>query len=286
MGGFALPNFRPGSSSESSLPGFPTGVDNQGRSQPQGGFSFASGGALPHQNQIWAQPTIDPGLTNQILGYLSQQVGQGLPAFNQSLYMPSSGQATQPGQLTAPLNPILQQLESFMTGKSGPESLSGVLPMWQSEMEAMQGPIDINLANLREQFGARGALGSSEMGGAVMDYMAQTSADEMALLTSATQSSLPTMLSAGEGMQQIDQSTIDRARQQFTQDLPQYNPMWSEEMSMGQMYPGTYNKPPSFGQGLLKAVTGSAGDIFKTVGSAANAAFPNLPGWASILMGA
>jgi hypothetical protein len=289
MGSF-VPNFlsvpNGNSASSSSLPPPPNftspaaGAPTTGGQNAYGGFSFAAGGSLPGQSQIQASPTIDPALTNQLLGYLGGNIGQGLPAFNQQVNLPSGGQ-TQPGQLTAGLNPVLQQLQDFMTGKSGPGSLPGVMPMWQSEMAAMQQPIQQNMANLREQFGSMGALGSSEFAQAGQNYMAQTSADEMALLTSATMAALPSMTSTGMDIQGIDQSAISNAYNQFMTDLPQNNPLMGDMMTAGFTFPGTYNKPPT----ELQALAGQAGNMLPTLGSAANSAFPNMPGWMSILLG-
>jgi hypothetical protein len=299
MGGFT-PNLMGSSSSAgSSLPpppdfttpagtsGIATTTDSLGRNQPgasAGGFSYASGGDLPGSHQM-TSPTMDPTLTNSLLGYLTGQLGQGLPAFNQSVNLPSGG-STAPGQLTAGENPILQQLQSFMTGQSGPGSLPGVLPMFQSEMAAMQQPIQQSEADLREQFGSSGALGSTEFGTAMSNFASQTSANEMALLTSATMSALPTMLSAGMDVQGLDQQSIQNAYNQFMTDLPQNNPLMGDVMSMGQMTTSpSYSATPSFGSSLASALMGNAGDILSTAGSAANSAMPNLPGWASILLG-
>ena len=284
MGGFTIPNFAGNpAGSQSSLPqmpppptftspssGAPSGGSRYTQNPSYRDFTFAGGGALPGQNKIQTQPTIDPTLTNDLLNWLHSQLGQGLPQFNQSVNLPSGG-STAPGQLSAPMNPIMQQLQDFMTGKSGPGSLPGVLPMWQSEMAAMQAPIEQNMANIREQFGSMGALGSSEMGTSMQDYMSQTSADEMALLTSATMSSLPQMLSAGMDVQGIDQSAINRAYQQFMTDLPQNNPLLPDMMSSAFTYPGTYNKPPSFLQSLLPSAGGllSAGASGASAGLAA-----------------
>jgi hypothetical protein len=232
-------------------------------STPPGGGSYTgqqtatSFAAFPGQGDTRSIPTFDPTFTNQMLSLLSGQMGQGLPRFNQSTFLPTGGQ-TAYGQLTAPLNPVLQQLQDFMSGKTGPEGLPGVLPMWQSEMSAMQQPIEANLANLREEFGARGALGSSELAGADMDYLSQTSADEMALLTQATQASLPQMLQTGQGLQQIDQSAITNAYQQFMQTLPQYNPLLPDMMSLAESSPGAYNKQGGIGTAVLGALPGMA----------------------------
>lgn len=263
----------------------PTGNTNTPPPTGYGGFSFAAGGALPGTNRTMTTPTIDPALTNQMLQFLGSNIGQGLPAFNQSINLPSGG-STAPGALSAPLNPVMQQLQDFMTGKSGPGSLPGVLPMWQSEMAAMQGPIEQNLGNLKEQFASRGALGSTELGSASMDYLSQTSADQMSLLTSATMASLPNMLQTGMGIQGIDQAAISNAYQQFMTDLPQNNPLLPAEMSMAQMHAGqTYSKQPSLLDSLGSSLMpGLAGNLGSAAGAAA--ASSNAPGWLSILLGA
>jgi hypothetical protein len=60
-----------------------------------------------------------PGLSNDLAGYLTSQVGQGVSPYNLSTMLPTGGQ-TQPGQLTAGLNPLLQQLmQFFQTGQGG-----------------------------------------------------------------------------------------------------------------------------------------------------------------------
>jgi hypothetical protein len=278
MGGFQMPSFPSLGPSQSSMP---SPSDPFNKNSAYGGFSYASPGPLPGTNQNLITPTIDPALTNQMLGYTGSQIGQGLPAFNQQVNLPGGG-TTQPGQLSAPLNPILQSLQQFMSGQGGPGNLPGVLPMWQSEMTAMQQPIQENLANLKEQFGSMGALGSSELGSASMDYLSQTSADEMALLTSATQSSLPTMASAGMDIQGVNQAAIQSQYNQFQTDLPQNNPMLPYEQSMAQMMPGqSYQKQPSTMDNILSNLGGLVG----LGGAAANAAFPNMPGWLSILLG-
>jgi hypothetical protein len=294
MGGF-IPNFTSApnnaSSSSASLPPPPTftspaaGGPTTGGSNAYGGFSFAAGGSLPGQSTIQASPTIDPALTNQLLGYLGGNIGQGLPAFNQSVALPSGGQ-TQPGQLTAGLNPVLQSVEQFMTGAGGPGSLPGVMPMWQSEMAAMQQPIQQNLAQLREQFGSMGALGSSEFAQAGQNYMSQTSADEMALLTSATMAALPTMTTTGMDLQGIDQSAISNAYNQFMTDLPQNNPLMGDMMTAGFTFPGTYNKPPT----ELQALAGQAGNILSSAGPTAGAIGESvtggqLPSWLTLALG-
>lgn len=201
-------------------------------------------------------PTVDPMFTKAFDSWLRTQIGKGATPFNLSAVMPSTGKATDPGTLTAPLNPVLQSLEEFFTkGTGGP--LSEVLPMWQAEMKAMDIPIQKELANIKEQFGARGALGSSEMASAMGDFGAQTARDQEALLGQLTLQALPGMEQFGSNLQQLDQGSIDRLVQEFMRTRPEYSPLLQEESAFATTYPPSYGKKgftqafgQSFGSGL------------------------------------
>lgn len=290
-------------SSGTSLPALPTFTspasgasgNNTGTlpfsSTPPGGGSFTGGNTsssyqdLPDMNNTAISPFLDPTLTNQLLSMLGGQIGQGLPAFNQSVALPTGGTST-PGSLSAPLNSILQGLMGFETGQTGPGSLPGVLPEWQSEMAAMQQPIQQNLADIREQFGSMGALGSTESAGALSDYLSQTSADEMSLLTQATQASLPTMLQSGMSVQGLNNQAIQNAYNQYQTDLPQNNPLMQDMMALGTMQPGTTAKQPSEWQSFVNGIIGDASGIIGSgVGALDSATGGALPGWLTSLAG-
>ncbi len=206
--------------------------------------------------------TLDPTLTNTFDQWLMSQMGTGLAPFDLSAILPSTGQATTPGTLTAPENPILQQLQQFyQTGQGGP--LPGVLPMWNAELQQMQIPIQQQLANIKEQFGARGALGSSEMAQALAQFGSQTAADENALLTQATQQALPGMEQFGMNLQQLDQQSINNLLQEFQRTQPQNNPLLGYEAGMASLFPPIYGKQgftsafgQSFGSGLGSGLAG------------------------------
>src|SRR5258708_17824829 len=101
-----MPNL--GSNQYMSYPNTPGTVPTQtmlpGGTSPYGsntGAYYATGGDVPGTNTIHMQPTMDPTLTQQYYNMLSGQVGQGLPGFNLSTLLPSTGQATQPRQLNS-----------------------------------------------------------------------------------------------------------------------------------------------------------------------------------------
>lgn len=238
---------------------------------PPGGAPFApvlpgkggvgSVGKLPGAS--YSGRTLDPTLTNTFDQWLMSQMGTGMHPFDLSAIMPSTGQATTPGTLTAPENPILQQLQEFYkTGQGGP--LPGVLPMWQAEMQQMNIPIQQQLANIKEQFGARGALGSSEMAQALAQFGSQTAADENALLTQATQQALPGMEQFGMGLQQLDQQSIDALYQEFQRTQPQNNPLLGYEAGMASLFPPIYGKggfAGAFGQSFGGALGSGLGSL-------------------------
>jgi len=237
---------------------------------PQYQSNAGQGGSIP--GGMKTGPTVDPALTGALGGYLQSQIGQGLPGFQGSVQLPSTGQMTSPGQLTAGENPLMQQLQQFFMGQgsgvTGEASgaggtsnspLSYVLPMWQSEMSSMNLPIQQQLANLKEQFGSRGALGSSEMANSMQDYLSQTAADQENMLGQLTLSALPQEMGMAGGIQNLDQSAIDRAYSQFQTDLPQNNPLLQEQYGMATSYPPIYQPKGSW----LDALLGSSGSIMK-----------------------
>jgi hypothetical protein len=207
--------------------------------------------------------TIDPQFTSEFAQYLMGMLGKGATPFNLSTTLPSTGQTTAPGQLTAPDNPILQALQQFYTtGTGGP--LPGVLPMWQSEMKSMQLPIEQQLANIKEQFGARGALGSTEMATALEQYGSQTAADQESLLGQLTLQALPGMEQAGVNQQTIDQGSIDRMLQEFIRTQPENSPLLGMESGFATTFSPIYGKTgfgASFGSSFGSALGGGLGSL-------------------------
>ena len=247
--------------------GTPTGYTNPGFSlnNPLIGGKHDLGGGMR------TEPTLDPNFTSQLFQWLQSQMGKGATPFNLSAIMPSTGEATAPGTLTAPDNPILKSLMEFYTkGTGGP--LPGVLPMWESEMKSMEIPIQKQLANIKEQFGARGALGSSEMAQAMETYGAQTAADQEKLLGELTLQALPGMESAGIDQQVIDQGSIDRLLREFERTRPEYSPLLPGMEQMSTTFSPIYGHGgfgAAFGQafggalgtGLGSALTGGGGGL-------------------------
>jgi hypothetical protein len=237
------------------------GAPTTGTNQNPGDLTASGIGARLPGNQYQAR-TIDPSFTSQLDAWLRSMMGKGATPFDLSAIMPSTGQATTPGTLTAPDNPILKSLMEFYTkGTGGP--LPGVLPMWQSEMKAMEIPIEQQMANIKEQFGARGALGSSEMASAMETFGAQTARDQEALLGQLTLQALPGMETAGMNQQSLDQKSIDNLVQEFIRTRPEYSPLLGEEFGFGTTFPPTYsNQKGVFGTSFLSGLgSGLATDI-------------------------
>jgi len=240
---------------------------------PKGGIG--TGNKL--QGGGMGERTLDPQLTNAFAQWLQSQLGTGMTPFDLSAILPSTGQATAPGTLTAPENPILQQLQQFYTnGTGGP--LPGVLPMWNAEMQQMNIPIQQQLANIKEQFGARGALGSTEMATALEQYGSQTAADQEALLTQATQAALPGMTQFGEGLQQLDQNSINALYQEFQRTQPQNNPLLGMISGISTTFPPIYDTKGGASSGLL----GSMGSLLGGAGAIGGSIAEGLSGGGGI----
>lgn len=225
-----------------------------------------------------------PQLGDQLVSYLQGQIGQGLTPFGMSTPLPTGGM-TQPGQLTAGMNPLLQQLaQFFQTGNGGSmpgmSQLSNIanngvsaLPEWQSMIQAQQQGIQQGQTNLQGQFASMGDLAGSGFGNAMQNYNQGTQATQNALLGQLQQSNIQniqmpaiqSMLSGetqmASGLQNLDQSAINAYLQQYQTDQPQNNPLLSMAGSFGSMYPPTTKTPTSMQtfEGLLSSLGGLGG---------------------------
>ena len=251
----------PGIVPPSSSPVPPGFTPNTVVPSKQGSFGLPGG-----QQTI---PTFDPYFTSQFYSWLTSQLGKGATPFDLSAILPSTGQATAPGTLTAPLNPIESSLQQFYaTGTGGP--LPGVLPMWNAEIAAMngpQGPTAQAEAQLRGQFAFGGDLASSPFAQAETQFAEQNILNQNALLTSATQAALPTMASFGENLQQLDQSSINNLLQEFIRTRPEYSPLLNMLFGGATSSPGTYGKPS--GAGAIGGILSGAGSAMEGIAALA-----------------
>lgn len=210
-----------------------------------------------------------PGMSQNLVDFLNSQIGQGISQFGGSVGLPTGGQS-QSGQLTAGMNPLLQQLmQFFQTGQGGGmpgmSNLANIanngvsaLPEWQSMIAAQQQNIGQNEAQLKEQFAGMGGLAGSPFGNAMSNYMQQTTLDQNALLGQLQQSNIQNIqmpaiesLFGGSqqmasGLQNMDQSAIDRMYQQFQTDAPQNNPLLQLQGAFGSLYPPTQKTPTTW----------------------------------------
>jgi hypothetical protein len=210
----------------------------------------------------YTSPTVDPFLTSSLGQYFQSMLGKGATPFDLSAILPSTGQATTPGSLTAPMNPILQSLMQFyQTGQGGP--LPGVLPMWNTEMQAMNIPIQQQLANIKEQFGSRGALGSSEAANAFAQFGEQTALEQESLLGQLTMQALPGMEQFGGALQSLDQQSIQNLYNEFLRTQPEYSPLLPGIESMATTFPGMTDPK----QGIGSAILGGLGSLAQTAGA-------------------
>lgn len=219
---------------------------------------------------LFAQNPLDPALTSQFFQFLQSQIGKGVDPFNLSTLLPSSGQATTPGQLNAPLTDLLKEIQGAFGpgGQIGDIATKGVsaVPQWQTMVDAMQRQIGQGAANLKEQFNFAGDLASSPFGTAAADYQLQSNKDLNSLLAQLQQQNFGLQLQAGqevEGagqfMQGLDQQAIQNLLQEFIRTSPQYNPTLGMEFGASTTFPPVLN--PKTGAGGLGALLGGSGQL-------------------------
>lgn len=241
------------------------------------------GGTYKHGDFTSFSP-IAPNLTTDFFNFLKSNISQGATPFNLQTALPTGG-VTAPGQLSAPINPVLQQIADFYQGKDtnlpGGNSLRDLsatgspidqTPAWQAMIEAQQRNIKQNEAGLREQFASLGTLRGSPFGQAEADYRMQTAKDQNAALLAATaqaqEAAQGRRLSAssglvqgagsiGEMLQNFDQQAIDRLLQEFIRTRPEYSPY------LNLLYGAATTFPPytqsGKGGGILGGIADAAG---------------------------
>lgn len=273
--------YPPGTVPPSSFP-FQSGQNPAGLPSnwfnPNNVWGAGQGGKLP--GGVNEERTLDPSLTASFNQYLMNMIGQGASPYNLSSVLPSTGQATTPGQLTAPLTPTMQNLQDFLMGKSAGVSgvpgtsgpLSYVLPMWQSEVSAMNQPIQQQLANIKEQFGSMGALGSTEMATALANYGEQTALGEQSLLGQLTMQALPQYGQQAQMFQGLDQQAIQNMYNEFIRTRPEYSPLLQEQYGMSTTFPPMYSPKGGIGSALLGAAPGLISDLAGGAGAGLAAA--------------
>lgn len=238
------------------------------------------------------QSTLDPQLTSTLMNWLQGWMGKGATPFDLSALLPSGG-TTEAGQMTAPLNPLMQQLMKFFQtgqggGMPGADSLSemaktgdpiSALPEWQAMVDAQQRQIKQNAANLKEQFGFAGNLSSTPMGNAMGDFYSQTSKDQNALLAQLQQAAMEAAqgrklgaseyLSGAEqgfgaGLQGLDQQAITNLYNEFIRTRPEYSPLLGMTQNMASIFPPIIN--PNVGMGAGGAAASNMGGIMSSIG--------------------
>lgn len=256
-----------------------------------GGYTPNTGGQIttPYapaiNNKYYAGSTLDPALTMGFFNYLQGKMGEGVSPFNLSSLLPSSGKATQAGQMTAPNNALLQQIMQGYMGNGPDSGLASMMrtgnpidqtPAWNAMVDSMSQNIARNQANLKEQFAVGGNLVGTPYGDAMQNFMSQTSKDENAMLlgaqTNAMENAQSRMMQAGQQgsqfgqyMQGLDQSSIDRMMQEFIRTSPESNPLLQYMMGASTTFPQYMQK--SSGGGILGGLLGAAGPILSGIGS-------------------
>lgn len=249
------------------------------------------GGIIEQKGQGKTVTTLNPNLTQNFFNFLASQMGKGATPFDLSALLPSSGKATTPGSLTAPLTDVNSMLQDFYkTGSGGPagaSTLAGMAqngnptdvgPAWQAMLAAQQQNTDRNAANLREQFAFGGDLKSSPFGQSMQDFFNQNTLNQNMQLTQAQQQAQEAaagrQLSAssdlfsgasgfGQQMQNLDQQSIQNMLSEFVRTQPEYAPY------LNMLFGASTTFPPSMsgnvGVGGLGGALGSAGSALSGI---------------------
>lgn len=253
--------------------------------------TYFSGGG-PNQTES----TAFPGFTAGFKEYLENQMGKGASPFDLSAALPTGG-ATAPGQMTAPMNQMFQDLMSFyQTGQSNTPGLSTLgqmsstgmpvdqLPAWQAMVDAQKRNVDQGAESIREQMAFSGNLKSSPFGNALTDYFSQTKKDQNAMLLDAQSKALEAargrqvgtsefltagMANLGQVFQDMDQGSIDRLLTEFIRTRPEYGPLLNAMFGLATTFPPVVGK--NYGIGAGGALLGSAGGIASGVSDIINA---------------
>lgn len=273
-----------------SSPGGGFGPGTYGPGQPNSWGVVNSNSQTRKSGYSTVQPLF-PQFTSDFYNWLQGQIGQGVQPFNLQTVLPSSGAATAPGQLNAPLTNVLEQLQSFYSG--GPSTVPGsdtlrqlattgmptdVGAAWQAMIDAQQRNIAQQGANLREQFAFGGDLASSPFGQAATDFYSQTAKDQNALLAQmqqqASEAAAGRAMQTGMGLtnnatqlggalQGLDQQAIQNMLQEFMRTQPQYNPL------INMLFSGATTFPPTVqtgsGSGGLGGVLGDLGGLLSMI---------------------
>jgi hypothetical protein len=287
------------------MPGVVPAAPSYGDKGDLTGTQAVSGGTYKQANGLFTFAPMSPNFTTDFMNYLKGQIGNGATPFNLSASMPSSGVTTAPGQLSAPLTPVLQQLADFYSGKAttlpgadavkqglgtlGDISKTGLpidqTPAWQAMIAAQQRNIGMNEAGLREQFASMGSLRGSPFGQAESDYRMQTSKDQNAMLAQmvqqAQESAAGRRLSAGgaltqaggaltEGASSLGQvlQGLDQASlDRMLQEFVRTRPEYSPYLNM--LYGAATTFPPQANVGKSGGLaTGLAGSLGSAAGTA------------------
>lgn len=241
---------------------------------------------------FFSEQPISPQLQNNFGNFLMQRLGKGATPFDLSALLPSSGQATGQGQMSAPLTQLLTQLQGLFSGQLNPSqagpmggafgTLSNVaqhgisaVPTWQTMVDAMQRQIGQGANNLREQFASMGALAGSPFGTAMSDYQTQSNKDLNSQLAQMQYQGIQDQLAAASGLtssgnelgqfiQGLDQASIDRLYNEFLRTQPEYNPLLGMTAGLATTFQPILTK--NYGMGAGAALQG-IGSIAQGIGS-------------------
>lgn len=260
MGSNAFPLFQPGAARPGDNQYGPYGTGQPGIVPSQNTPTYqkndnVGGGLLKQGNTgVSIEAPYYYGLGSNFQDFLQGQIGKGVMPFNLSTYLPSTGGATAPGALNAPLTPMLSQLEAFYSGDPATQT-------WQNIIQAQQRNTDQNAANLREQFASLGDLKGTPFATGMTDFYNQNTKDQNALLSQMQLQMAPEKAQLGQYLQGLDQQSIQNMLTEFIRTSPQNSPY------LNMLYGMATTFAPMTGQ-LQSQFSRTLGDVAGTLGLA------------------
>ena len=145
-----------------------------------------------------------PGLSSEFTGYLESQIGKGAQPYGLQAFQPTTGRTTQPGQLSADVNPMLHDLGQFVSGAAQDPSMGvqpaggtsetldemlrtgapiSTMPQFEAIEKAMDRQYKQGRGDIRAQMAGLGLIAGTPHTGAQTDYALQAAREKTAIMT-------------------------------------------------------------------------------------------------------
>ena len=194
--------------SPAGVPTFPVGgptVSGAGSTPPPSSNPFREAFTTPVSGGRYeAGAPFVPGLSSEFTSYVGGQVGKGAQPYDLQTFQPTTGRTTQPGQLSADVNPMLYDLGQFVSGAAQDPSMGvqpaggtggtldemlrtgapiSTMPQFEAIEKAMERQYAQGRGDIRAQMAGLGLIAGTPHAGAQTDYALQAAREKTAIMT-------------------------------------------------------------------------------------------------------